>query len=70
MGGLPPLVGVAVKVTGVPAHIVLEGVEILTLTGKNGFTIIFTVFEIAGLPVAHMALEVSSQVTASLTDGL
>ena len=41
-GAPPAFVGVAVKVTGTPEHIVKVGVEILTLTGKPGLTV--TVF--------------------------
>ena len=59
-GEPPPLVGVAVKVTDVPAQIVLPGfAEILTLTGKFGFTVIVTVFDVAGFPVAQVAFDVS-----------
>ena len=40
VGAPPPLVGVAVKVTLVPAQIVLPGAAaIVTLTGKFGFTV-------------------------------
>jgi hypothetical protein len=39
--GVPPFVGVAVKVTKVPAQIVLEGeAAIVTLTGTEGATVI------------------------------
>ena len=60
---LPPLVGVAVKVTLVPEHMVVAVAAIDTLTGKLGFTVIVTVFEVAGLPVAQVAFEVITQVT-------
>jgi hypothetical protein len=59
------LVGVAVKVTEVPAQIVVAEAEMLTLTGKFGFTVMVMAFEVAGLPVAQLALEVSTQVTTS-----
>jgi len=66
VGAPPPLVGVAVKVTLVPAHIVLPGAAaIVTLTGKFGFTVIVIVFDVAGLPVAQVALEVSCTLIAS-----
>ena len=40
MGDEPPLVGVAVKATLVPAQIVLPGAAaIVTLTGKFAFTV-------------------------------
>jgi hypothetical protein len=57
------LVGVAVKVTDVPAQIGLDEAAIDTLTGRFGLTVIVTVLEVAGLPVAHVALEVITQVT-------
>jgi hypothetical protein len=55
----------AEKVTEVPAQTVVADAEIETLTGKLPLTVIVTVFEIAGLPVAQVALEVNSQVMAS-----
>jgi len=63
---VPPLVGVAVKVTFVPEQIVVAEAEILTLTGRLGFTVMVTVLEVAGLPVAQVALDVNTQVTTSL----
>jgi hypothetical protein len=60
------LVGVAVNVTKVPAQIAPDGVDaILTLTGRFGLTISVMAFDVAGFPVAHVALEVSWQVTRS-----
>jgi hypothetical protein len=48
----------------VPAHIVLEGLAAIdTLTGRFGFTVIVTVFDVAGFPVAQVALDVNTQVT-------
>jgi hypothetical protein len=53
------LVGVAVKVTDVPAHIAPVGAaEMFTLAGSNGFTVMVIVFDVAGLPVAHVAVDV------------
>ena len=61
------MVGVAVKVTFVPAHIVAELAAILTLAGKFGFTVIVTVFDVAGEPVKHgVAFDVITTVTKSL----
>ena len=54
------MVGVAVKVTLVPAQIVGEDALALTLTGKLEFTIIVVFPLIAGLPVAQTALEVNT----------
>jgi hypothetical protein len=39
LGVVPGFVGVAVKVTGVPAQMLLFDVEILTLTESPGFTV-------------------------------
>ena len=65
---VPPLVGVAVKVTEVPEHIGLAEADMLTLTGKFGFTVIVMVFELAGLPVAQVAFEIMTQVIKSPVD--
>jgi hypothetical protein len=59
----------AEKVTEVPAQTVVADAEIETLTGRFGLTIIVTAFEIAGLPVAQVALEVKWQVMASAFKG-
>ncbi len=45
---------------------VVAEAEMLTLTGKFGFTVMLTVFDVAGLPVAQVALDVITQVTKSL----
>ena len=43
-----------------PSHIVLPGLaEILTETGRFGFTVIVTLFDVAGLPVAQVSLDVN-----------
>ena len=39
---------------------------ILTLTGRLGFTVMVSEFDVAGLPVAQVAFEVSTQVTTSV----
>ena len=61
--------GVAEKVTEVPLQTGLLDGEIETLTGKLGLTVIVTVFEVAGLPVAQVALDVNRQVMASEFNG-
>ena len=38
----------------------------LTLTGKFGFTVMVMLLDVAGFPVAQVALDVSTQVTTSL----
>ena len=51
--------GVAVNVTDVPSQIAPEGdAAMLTLAGRSGLTTIVIVFEVAGLPVAHVAVDV------------
>ena len=55
---MPPLVGVAVKVTEVPEHTGLADAEIETLTGRFGLTVIEIVFEVAGLPLTHVRVDV------------
>ena len=60
------MVGVAVNVTLVPEQIVVADADILKLTGKFGFTIMVTEFDVAGLPVAHVAFDVRIQVMTSL----
>ena len=54
------------KVTEVPAQIAPAGLAaILTLAGNNGLTTIVIAFDVAGLPVAHVALEVITTVIAA-----
>ena len=69
-GAKPPLTGVAVQVTMIPEQTGLAEAPTDTLTGRFGLTIMVTVFEIAGLPVGQTAFDVSSQVMASLFDGV
>jgi hypothetical protein len=64
------LVGVAVKVTEVPAQTGLAEAATDTLTGKFGFTVMVTVFEVAGLPVGQVAFEVREQVIWSPLAGV
>jgi hypothetical protein len=67
---LPPFVGVAVNVTEVPAQTGFNDAAIDTLTGRFGLTVIVIEFEVAGLPVAQVALEVSTQVIISPLTGI
>ena len=69
-GVFPPLVGVAEKVTEVPAQTGFADVPIETLTGRFGFTVMVTVLDVAGLPVGQVAFEVKRQVIASLPPGI
>lgn len=60
------MVAVAVNVTIVPGHTEVPGFAVmLTLTGKIGFTVIVITFDVAGLPEAHVAFDVSTQVIKS-----
>ena len=59
------MVGVAVKVTEVPAHIVVALAEMLTLTGRLGFTVIVIPALVAVRGDAQVALDVSTTVTTS-----
>ena len=67
--GVPPLNGVAVKVTEVPAQTGFADALIVTSTGIFEFTVMVCVPDVAGLPVAQAALEVSTQVITSLFTG-
>jgi len=57
------LAGVAVKVTFVPEQMVVAEAAILTLGVTFAVTVIVIVFDVAGLPVAHPSLDVSTQDT-------
>jgi hypothetical protein len=56
--------------TSVPAQTGLAEATIVTLTGKLALTVMVTVFEVAGLSVAQVALDVSITVTWSLFTGV
>ena len=61
----------AEKVTLVPGQILPDGIAaILTTAGKFGFTVIVTVFEVVGEPVAQARLDVMIHVTASLLENV
>ena len=57
------------KVTEVPAHTEIADAAMETLTGRRGLTVIVTLFEVAGLPVGHVAFEVKTHATISLLEG-
>jgi hypothetical protein len=66
VGVVPPLMGVVVKVTDVPAQIAPDGeAAMLTLAATTGLTDIVIAFDIAGLPDTQVAFEVISTVIAS-----
>ena len=56
VGVSPPFVGVAVKVTDDPAHIVVADASTDTLAGRLGLTVIVTSFEVAVLFVVQIVL--------------
>ena len=65
--GVPPFVGVAEKVTLVPAQIAPAGfAEILTLAVDGVATLIVIVLDVAGLPETHEAVLVMTQIIWSL----
>jgi hypothetical protein len=66
----PPFVGVAVNVTEVPEQTGFADGATETLTGRIGFTVMVTVFEVAGLPDRQVALDVRTQVIASPLTGV
>ncbi len=55
--------------TEVPEQTGLAEAVMEMLTGRLGFTVIVTALDVAGLPVAQVALEVKTQVTISLFTG-
>ena len=59
------MVGVAVKVTISPGQMLVELAEMLTDAGKDDDTVIVSVLEVAGEPVAQLELEVITTVTLS-----
>ena len=69
-GMVPPLTGMAVYVTEVPAQTGLADAAMETLTGNNGLTIIVIVFDMAGEPVAQVSFDARVQVTWSLVNGM
>ena len=63
------MTGDAVKVTELPEQTGLADEATVTLTGSIGLTVMFNTFDVAGLPVAQVSLEVNSQVITSLFTG-
>ena len=65
-GAVPPLVGVAVKVTLVPEQIVVSDAAMDTEAGKLGFTVMLITLDVAGELVKHgEAFDVITTVTKS-----
>ena len=70
-GVVPPLIGVAVKVTEVPAQTGLVLAAIVTLAVKIGLTVMVTALEVAGDPVRQgVALDVITTVITSPLTGI
>jgi len=66
---VPPLKGVAVKVTCVPWHTGLAEGAMVTVAGVVGLTIMVMLFELRGLFVAHTAFDVTLTRMLSLFAG-
>ena len=64
------MIGVAVKVTGAPAHTGFADSAIDTLTGSNGLTVMLTALDIAGFPEVQVSTEVRTQVRELPFDGV
>jgi hypothetical protein len=61
---VPPLVGVAVKVTDVPAQIVVPGLAAMLTDGVSEVVVVIVkVFDVTGVVLAQAAFEVISTVT-------
>ena len=56
--------------TEVPAQTGLAEALTDTLTGSSVFTVMATALEVAGLPLAQVAFEVNTQVTALVFAGI
>lgn len=69
-GAGPPLIRPELKVTEVPAQTGFAEAVIAILAGSNGLTVMVILFEVAGLPVTQVRLEVKIQVTTSLVKGI
>ena len=65
-GTEPPWMMTELNVTDVPEQTGFAEGEMDMLTGKSGLTVIVTTFETAGLPVAQVAFETSTQEISSL----
>ena len=57
--GVPPLVLVAVNVTGVPWQILFWLTVMVEVTGRMGLTTIVMVLDVAGLPARQVRFEVT-----------
>jgi hypothetical protein len=69
-GAGPPLTRPELNVTSVPAQTGFAEAVIAILAGSNGLTVMVILFEVAGLPVTQVRLEVNIQVTTSLVKGI
>ena len=70
-GAVPPLIGVAVNFTLVPAQTGLASAEMVTPAGKSGFTVIVMALDVAGEPVWQGAgLAVMTTVITSPLTGI
>jgi hypothetical protein len=61
---VPPLVGVAVKVTDVPAQIVVPGLAAMLTDGVSEVVVVIVkVFDVTGVVLAQAAFDIISTVT-------
>jgi len=67
---VPPFAGVAVNFTVVPAQTEFASAVIVILARRVGLTVRMTAFEVVGLPVAQVALEVITTVIESPFRGI
>ena len=58
------------NVIEVPAQTLLAEAAMVTLTGRLGLTVMVNVFDVAGFPVAHASLEVTTHITLSFSAGV
>ena len=65
VGADPPLTGIAVKVTDVPAQTGLADAAMVIPADTSELTVMEMVFEVAGFPLTQTAFDVNTQVTAS-----
>jgi hypothetical protein len=68
--GVPPFVGVAVKVTAVPEQMLFWLTLAETLTGRTEFMIRVREFEVAGLPFTQLNPDVITTLTTSPLAGI
>ena len=69
-GDVPPLTGIAVKVTDDPGQKGFDDAATVTPAGKFEYTTIVMGLDVAGFPVVQLSDEVRIQITISPPEGL